>query len=252
MIIHAPFSSDHLIACESTRQDGKSQSPFHSRNLGLFTVDEPILVEANLKMHCLELGIQPTQLALSRQVHADQILRMDQPGRVDGYDAMITDQPDVFLGIGTADCCPVLLWDPVRNAVGAVHAGWRGAANQILMKTIVEMKQQFHSNPADLWIYLGTCIGWSRYEIGEEVADQFPEVFLRAGEREDKYFLDLKGCLFTQALAVGIATDHVTASLHCSFDEDELFFSYRRDGIQSGRMLSIIGIRSSSENESTS
>lgn len=242
MIIHTPFSSDRLIACESTRQDGKSQSPYHSRNLGLFTEDDPSLVEANLELHCRELGIRTNQLAVSRQVHGDQILLVDQPGRYHGYDALVTDRPGIFLGIGTADCCPVLLWDPVRNAVGAVHAGWRGAANQILMKTIIEMKQQFHSNPADLWIYLGTCIGWSRYEIGEEVADQFPDVFLRPGKEEDKYYLDLKGCLFAQALAAGIRPEHVHASLHCSMDEPELFFSFRRDGHLSGRMLSLIGM----------
>lgn len=251
MRISAPFSSDLLIACESTRAGGVSQSPYASLNLGPFTDDDPALVEKNRSIYCQELGIRPDQLALSRQVHGDQILHVTSPGRYDGFDAMITNVPDVFLGIGTADCCPVLLWDPIKKAVGAVHAGWRGAANQILTKTIVEMQRQFDSTPADMWIYLGTCIGWTRYEIGEEVADQFPDVFLRPAEQEDKYFLDLKGCLFAQALAAGISTAHVTASLHCSFDEEDLFFSYRRDGIQSGRMLSIIGMRSQSTSRLT-
>ncbi len=252
MINIAPFASDCLVASESTRKGGVSLSPYQSLNLGPFTTDDPSSIEKNLAIFCRDLDIRSSQLALSRQVHGDQILYVNSPGRYEGYDAMITEVPDVFLGIGTADCCPVLLWDPIKNAVGAVHAGWRGAANQILIKTIAEMNQMFDSNPADLCIYLGTCIGWTRYEIGEEVADQFPEVFLRPGHQEDKYFFDLKGCLFAQALAAGITTDHVTASLHCSFDEEELFFSYRRDGAQSGRMLSVIGMRSSTENKSGS
>lgn len=250
MVLYAPFSGDERLACESTRSGGLSQGPYHSLNLGLFTDDDPDRVEGNLLLFCSELGISNSQLALTRQVHGTEVLEVRSAGRYEGYDAMITNQPNIFLGIGTADCCPVLLVDPVHPAVGAVHAGWRGAAASILPKTIGQMHAAFGCDPGDIQAYLGTCIGPMDYEVGEEVADQFPDVFLRSGLVEGKYYLDLKGCLFAQALASGILPEHISASSHSTYAEPDLFFSYRRDGVASGRMLSLIGIRPASSSKS--
>lgn len=244
MIHFAPFSGGGILACESTRLRGGSQGPFASLNLGIFTDDRSERVEDNLHQFCHHLDISRARLALTRQVHGDQIMVVRTPGRYEGYDALITDQKEIYLGIGTADCCAILIYDPVQQAVGAVHAGWRGASLQILPKTIVAMHQHYQSEPADLWVYLSASIGWPRYEVGEEVADQFPDFFLRPGNQEDKFFLDVKGFVFAQALAAGIANERVTGSSHCTYDEPDLFYSYRRDGVQSGRMLSLIGMRS--------
>lgn len=239
-----PFAGPGLLACESTRIGGGSTGPFASMNLGLFTTDIPDQVEANLRDHCQSLGIPVNQLAISRQVHGAEVLNVKTPGRYEGFDALVTDRQDIYLGISTADCCPILLYDPERQAVGAVHAGWRGAASSILPKTIDQMILAFGCRPEHILTYLGTCIGPMSYEVGEEVADQFPDVFLRPGPTEGKYYLDLKGCLFAQALAAGILAEHIGASHHTTYDEPELFFSYRRDGVTSGRMLSLIGMRS--------
>ncbi len=243
MIIHAPFSSDQLVACESTRLGGVSQPPFNSRNLGPYTTDDPGAIEENFRIHCQELGIHPERLALSRQIHGDTVKIIHERGRYEGFDAMVTDQKDVYLGVGTADCCAILIHDPVHQAIGAVHAGWRGAALGILPKTLATMQDHYQSDPSDMWVYLSTSIGWTHYEVGEEVADQFPDVFLRPGPQEDKYFLDVKGFVFAQALASGIPQDRVTGSSRCSYADADLFYSYRRDGAQSGRMLSLIGMR---------
>lgn len=239
-----PFHAEDVIAVESTRIGGVSQAPYDTLNLGLFTGDDQDLVDQNLHIICHELGIDPGQLAISRQVHGTEILEVTSPGRFDGFDAMITDRPDIYLGIGTADCCPVLILDPVRKAVGAVHAGWRGAAGSILPLTIARMSAVYGSEPADLLVYLGTCIGPSRYEIGPEVAEQFPPVFLQPAPADEKAYLDLKGCLMAQALASGIKASNMSASGYCTFDHADLFFSYRRDGVASGRMLSLIGWQS--------
>lgn len=233
-----------MLACESTRVGGHSTGPYASMNLGIHTADVPGHVEANLREYCRGLGISADQLAISRQVHGTEILEVTSPGRFDGFDAMITDRPDIYLGIGTADCCPVLILDPVRQAVGAVHAGWRGAAGSILPQTIARMSAVYGSEPADLLVYLGTCIGPSRYEIGPEVAEQFPPVFLQPAPTDEKAYLDLKGCLMAQALASGIKASNMSASGYCTFDHADLFFSYRRDGMASGRMISLIGWQS--------
>ena len=242
MLLPTSFHSPSLVAAESTRQGGHSKSVYASRNLGLFTGDKPDIVERNLVDHCTELGIDRNRLVWAKQVHGDRVHQATEPGLVEGVDALITDREDLYLAIGTADCCPVLIWDPEHRAVGAVHAGWRGAVVQILPKTLRMMDETFGTDPTACQVYLGTCIGVDHYEIGEEVAAQFPPMFLRPGRSEEKAQLDLMGCLLAQTLAAGVSLEQVSRSEYETYGDPARFYSYRRDG-ETGRMLAIIGRR---------
>ena len=138
-----------LVAAESTRHGGVSPAPYQSLNLGKYTDDDPAHVLENRRRFCAGLGVRPDQLALSKQVHGDQILRVSAPGLVEGFDALVTDQPGVLLAVSVADCTPILVFDPKNKAVAAIHAGWRGTAAGIVTKTLHYMAAQFGSVGAD-------------------------------------------------------------------------------------------------------
>ena len=114
-----------LVAGVSTRHGGKSTAAYQTLNLGLHTDDHPDMVQQNLSLFCRDLGISPQALARSYQIHGDVIWETKEPGYTSGYDAIIAHAPGIFAGVGIADCCPILLADPVRQTSAAIHAGRR-------------------------------------------------------------------------------------------------------------------------------
>ena len=237
-----------LVALQSTRKGGASNGRYCSLNLGLNTGDRPELVHENTIGLCCAATIDPMHLVSSSQVHGTDILCAEQPGRYHGYDALITCKKNLFLCIYTADCYPVLLYDPRHNAAGAIHAGWKGSAGQIVVKTMDAMIRHFNSRPAECLAYIGTGISADAYEVGWDVAEHFapdtckPSPFSQPGQ---KYLLDLAMTNYRQLRASGIPNSHIGKSPFCSFTHSDLFFSYRRDQGDTGRMISLIGIRSS-------
>ena len=236
-----------LIALQSTRLGGVSEGAYASLNLGINTQDSVESVRENTRRLCTAAGINPESIVSSEQVHGTEILAAEKPGRYHGYDAFMTDKRDLFLCIFTADCYPVLLFDQRHRAVGAVHAGWKGSAGRIVMKTIAAMQQCFNTLPAECIASIGTGISADAYEVDLEVARNFlPDECQRrpSEQQEEKYMLDLSMVNYRQLLASGIPASNIERSQFCSFADSDLFFSYRRDHGQTGRMASIIGIRS--------
>ena len=138
-----------LVAGVSTRHGGKSTKAYQTLNLGLHTDDHPDTVQQNLSLFCRDLGISPQALARSYQLHGDVIWETKEPGYTSGYDAIIAHAPGIFAGVGIADCCPILLADPVRKTTAAIHAGWKGTVQQIVRKTASILISN-GSNPADI------------------------------------------------------------------------------------------------------
>ncbi len=237
-----------LIALQSTRQGGVSQGPYSSLNLGINTEDSPEHVHENTLRLCTAAGINPKRMVSSQQVHGTEILFAETPGQYHGYDAFITNKKDLFLCIFTADCYPVLLFDPRHNAVGAIHAGWKGSAGKIVMKTIETMQTKCNSIPKECFAYIGTGISAAVYEVGTEVAREFPtddgRLITPSPHNKDKYMLDLSMVNYQQLLASGIPASNIETSRFCSFQDSNLFYSYRRDNGKTGRMVSLIGVRS--------
>ncbi len=234
-----------LIALQSTRNGGESEGPFASLNLGRNTGDVQEHIEKNFQRLCTDIGIHPGRLVTSRQVHGTEILVAEEPGDYDGYDALITDKKNLFLCIFTADCYPVLVYDPRHNASGAIHAGWKGSAGAIVMKTIEAMRARFNSLPEECLAWVGTGISPEAYEVGREVALEFPaESCKRSPDRhnEERYLLDLALVNHQQLLASGVPPANIELSPLCTVRDSTLFFSYRRDQGQTGRMVSLIGV----------
>jgi len=190
-------------------------------------------------------------------------------------DALLTNQPGLLLSVRTADCLPVLLADPRRRAVGVVHAGWRGALARIVAKAVGEMRRLFGSQPEDLRAALGPSIRVCCYEVGQEVVDAFcgrfteGERFFRrhssgrgtapaaatplsslpvyppghAPEVSGAAHLDLVAVAQAQLLGAGLRAAHIQTVPFCTACRTDLFFSHRREGSLTGRMMAVIGIR---------
>ncbi|OQW37026.1 MAG: hypothetical protein A4E19_14945 [Nitrospira sp. SG-bin1] len=187
-----------------------------------------------------------------KQVHGTEALVVDRALAstdrfVGGWDALVTDQPGVMVAVRTADCVPILIHDPNRRVVAAVHAGWRGAVSGIVPKTLALLQSQFGSCLGDVRISIGPSAGVCCYEVDEPVLDrlsrEFPEwkkvVQTREGGRTH---LDLKALVKEQACAHGAAPNSITSVNLCTICHEDLFFSYRREGKVNGTMVSAIGL----------
>lgn len=228
-----------LVAGVSTRHGGLSEAPYSSLNLGIHTDDSSEIIEQNLALFCTDLGISPADLARSYQVHGDKIWVTGRAGYQSGFDALVSVQPGVFAGVGIADCTPILLADPVTRVCAAIHAGWKGTVAQIVYKTATRMIENRGSNPADILAYVGPCISYPHFEVGEEVAAQFPEDFKTA--KGLKWHVDLKAANAAQLRSLGIEQIEIDSA--CTVENNADFFSHRTEKGVTGRMLALIGFQ---------
>jgi YfiH family protein len=161
------------------------------------------------------------------------------PGEYPESDALISSERGLFLCISVADCVPILLFDPLHNAIGAVHAGWRGTASGIVMAAVEAMHAEFGTLPAGLIASIGPSASLCCYKVGADVALRIPSSFVR--EEHGESFVDLKGANRGQLLNAGLRPGNVELSPYCTISDSTLFHSYRRDGAKSGRMMGVIG-----------
>ncbi len=182
------------------------------------------------------------------QVHGTDVLVVDRATAVarsfdGGWDALVTDQPGVLLTVRTADCVPVLIHDPVKGVVAAVHAGWRGATSGIVPKILAVMGRRFGSRPGSLRLSIGPSVGFCCYEVDEPVLSR-----LRAGYAGWKELvratgpgtarLNLRALVRGQALSAGVREEGISSVGLCTICHPDLFYSYRRDGSVRGTMVS--------------
>ena len=169
--------------------------------------------------------------ALTR-VHSDRPAGPNVVGEGDGH---VTRLPGVLLTVTIADCVPVFVADPVRRAVGLLHAGWRGMAAGVVESGIAALGEAFRSRPADLAVHLGPAICGECYEVG-------PEVFQALGQRipPAPRSIDLRRVIKRRATASGVGPERVTVSRECTLCGDGWYFSHRRG--DAGRQRAFIGI----------
>lgn len=221
---------------------GVSSAPYDELNLGFSSGDNAETVSRNRKLFFESLGIDENKIATSKLVHGNKVLVADAPIRSDGYDAIVTNTPGVFAVVSIADCTPVLIYDKKNKAVAAIHAGWRGTASKIVSETLKTMQQHYGTKGEDCIAFIGACISERSFEVGEEVAIQFENEFKHYNESRKKHFVDLKSANKKQLLDFGVVPTNIEISGYCTVLNNDLFYSYRKEKGQTGRMLAVIGI----------
>jgi YfiH family protein len=231
-----------LVHGFSTRIGGISLPPFDSLNTGLHTTDDPKAVRHNRNLIWEKLGIPPDRLVFPEQTHSDTVQAVTEPGRIAACDALVTNTPQLFLTVQTADCFPVFLYDPEKRAVALAHSGWRGTAKNITAKTIAIMQERFGSRAGDLRAAIGAGVQQTCYQVDEPTAQYFDPKYLTP-DGPGHYKLNLQSAITDQLIQQGVTPQFIEADKTCTHCAAALYFSHRRDRQRSGRMLALIGIR---------
>lgn len=210
-------------------------------NLSLSVGDDENIVRENRREFIKNLGLNPGNIVTQKQVHSDIIRYVGEPGEPRESDAMITDRTGLGLAVGVADCTPIFIYDRVRKVIAGVHSGWRGTEKKILLKTLRRLEKEFNCKAVNLVAYIGPSICGKNYEVGEEVAALFDQEFIVP--KNGKFLLDVASVNYRMLIDFGLAEGQVEKSELCTFREEKLLHSYRRDGKISGRSLGIIAMK---------
>lgn len=237
-----------MLYAFTDRLGGVSAAPFDTLNLAYHVGDDAAAVDKNHHLLAGALGYDQHRLVHMRQIHSDRIVRCTDDmtfGSRPECDALMTNLAGQPLMVMTADCTPVLLYDPVRHAVAAVHAGRAGALSDIAGKTVSRMVSEFGTDPADLYAVLGPSIRSCCYVIGPEVAEEVRAAGYSAAldTRGGTRFLDVNRILRAQLLAAGLASRNVETIDCCTACSNDRLFSYRADRNRTGRQAAVIMLK---------
>ena len=236
----------------STRLGGVSDFPKDALNLSGLDIDSAENVAEN-RRRFLQVFDGDYKIASAWQVHGEDVKIVRSQSELENtdekFDALISNLQNVLVGVKTADCVPVLLGDMKTKAYAAIHAGWRGTVQSIVIKTIKKMRAEFGTKPEDLTAAIGAA-AVCNYEIGQDVIDAFRENFPNNYEQlftptsEGHADVDLHSANREQLLSIGILPENIFIAPLCTMKHNDLFFSYRQDRKlygKTGRLLSVIG-----------
>lgn len=197
----------------------------------------------------------PYPVVTGHQVHGTRVAVVNRPDMtredLDGYDALVTNLRGIAIGVRTADCVPILLFDPHKSVIAAVHSGWKGTVQRIVQKAIYTMKSQFGTEGKDLKAIIGPSIGPDSFQVGEDVVKYFKEQgfpldkiwFFNEGKGDSPMYhghhIDLIKANTWLLEQAGVAIENIQA---CGIDTytDDSFFSARREGVECGRIINAI------------
>lgn len=248
-----------IFVFSTTRHGGVSTGNYASLNCTPYTGDTPDNVRRNKELLLESLPQRPRELVIPWQTHGTEALVVDDDyleatpearhERLQDIDALITRLPGVCLSISTADCIPILLYDSRNRAVAAIHAGWRGTVNRIVARTLERMHTLYGTTGQDVRAVIGPGISLAAFEVGQEVynafhAAGFPMNYIAEWHNDThKYHIDLWAANQLQLLEAGLPEAQIETAGICTYTQHDEFFSARRLGIRSGRMLSGIMIK---------
>ena len=243
-----------VTAFSTTRNGGVSKGDYASMNCTPYTGDDLEAVQRNQQLLCTALHIEKEQLIIPYQTHSVNALVIDKEflqqnaekrnEQLQNIDALITQEKGVCLCVSTADCAPILLYDRKQQVIAAIHAGWRGSVNYIVRNTLEQMQRLYNTQGEDIFAAIGPCIGFDAFEVGDEVYDafkqnDFPMEYISGWKPEThKWHIDLQMANSVQLIDFGVPTEQIDICDICTFTHYEKFFSARRLGIKSGRILS--------------
>lgn len=247
-----------IFCFSTTRQGGCSRGSYASFNCTPYTGDDAGCVRRNRELLCASMPQRPRELVIPFQTHGTKVEVIDgkylqaapdeREAMLQGVDALVTRERGCCICISTADCIPVLLYDSRRQAVAAVHAGWRGTVNYIVGHTLARMRTLYGTDGKDVVACIGPGISLPSFEVGEEVYEAFRangfdmEYVSEWRPETHKHHIDLWAANRIQLLDFGVPGAQIESSGICTYMRHEEFFSARRLGVKSGRMLSGIMI----------
>ena len=240
----------------STRKGGVSKPPFDTLNLGVSRGDREKDVLENYRRICSALNVDVNRVVLSQQTHKTNVRvataedagkGLLRPRDYTDIDALITDVPLLPLTVFSADCGIITLYDPVHQAIGAIHAGWRGCAGGIVEKTALEMHRVYGTRPADLRAAIGPCIGQCCFETDADVPEAMrsalgtdAEPYLK--KHGAKWHVDLAGLNRQWLLHAGLSPEQIDVCGLCTACRPDLFWSHRKMGEARGAQTAIIAL----------
>lgn len=263
--------SDDVKAFSTTRYGGVSEGNYASLNINEYCGDSKANTDANRLLLANELGIDTNQIIMPHQTHGvesriigeefatlpDGVKKM----LLEGVDAVMTNIPGMCIGVSTADCIPVLLYDEEHHAAAAIHAGWRGTQARIVHKAVQEMRMAYQTDPTKLKAVIGPGISLDNFEVGDEVYADFeqaafdmsaiaeehikrnPNADDPAKAFERKWHINLPLANIQMLTHNGVDEANIINTGICTFDNADNYFSARRLGIESGRIYTGIIIR---------
>lgn len=263
--------SDDVKAFSTTRHGGVSEGNYASLNINEYCGDSKANTDANRLLLANELGIDANHIIMPHQTHGvesriigeefaalpDGVKKM----LLEGVDAVMTNIPGMCIGVSTADCIPVLLYDEEHHATAAIHAGWRGTQARIVHKAVQEMRMAYQTDPTKLKAVIGPGISLDNFEVGDEVYAAFEQAAFDmstiAEERikrnpnaedpakafERKWHINLPLANLQMLTHNGVDEANIINTGICTFDNTDNYFSARRLGIESGRIYTGIIIR---------
>ena len=239
-----------VIAFSSTRHGGCSTGNYAAFNINCYCGDQEENIRKNRQALCQKLDITDNCLIMPHQVHETQVAKIDEvffsltaaerQEALEGVDAVITNLKGVCIGVSTADCIPVLLYDAEHHAVCAVHAGWRGTVKRIVVKAVDAMTETYGTQPRQLTAQIGPGIHLDSFEVGDEVYEAFRQAEFpmeQISKKYRKWHIDLPACNRLQLIAAGLLPQSIKVSSVCTFQQSADYFSARRLGIDSGRIF---------------
>jgi YfiH family protein len=235
-------SYKNLMHAFSTRSEGNS---VFGNNLAYHVNDTKEDVDRNQYALALHLGYSFERLIHMNQVHGDKIVVVNdstETAETPICDAVMTQDKNRPLMVMVADCIPVLIYDPIHEAIAAVHAGRAGIFTEIIPKSIKKMQKIYGSKAKDLLVVLGPSIHQCCYEVGEEIRDKSVKSGYEYAIRSDKgrYYLDLICIANKQLETCGIEKEHIEESSYCTACNTDIFYSYRAENNSCGRFAGVI------------
>jgi polyphenol oxidase len=246
--------NEKLIAGFTTRNGGVSDPPFQSLNLGLHVPDNQEKIIRNRELLAKKLNISLKNWVSGEQVHDNQVqmINLDNQGQgsreysssVQGVDGLITNSKGILCTAFFADCVPLFFFDPVTEMIGIAHAGWKGTVGGMATSMVQALKEK-GVNESNLLVVIGPSISQEMYEVDEKVVANIEEKFREkcvVPSRKNRYLLDLKKLNVEILLQSGVLRHNIDVTNYCTYKDESLFFSHRRDKGKTGRMLGFLGI----------
>lgn len=248
--------SPSVTAFNTTRCGGVSRGEYGGFNINRYCGDDEACIKSNLEMLGRELNVKAGNIIMPHQTHDCEVRQiggefLTLPDTVkakilEGVDALTTNVRDICIGVSTADCIPIIIYDPKHHASAAIHAGWRGTVKRIAQKAIASMRLSYQSQPQDLVAVIGPGISLEAFEVGDEVYNEFASAgfdMSAISQHKDKWHIDLKECNLQQLVQSGISKENITVSDICTFNTSDRYFSARKLGTNSGRIFTGIVLK---------